>query len=127
MNQSCLHSLVTVVLCGFTLAAQNTVAEDKADKSKAKAQVTMKGTLKADGEKYTFVNDKDGKTWDVANPEELKGHEGHHVQVTGRVYADKDAINVMSVKMLKGGVEGGPPTGDNPPKRPPPLPPPPSK
>jgi hypothetical protein len=39
----------------------------------------------------------------VMNPEELKGHEGHHVQLSAHVYSDKDAIHVMSVKMLKGG------------------------
>jgi hypothetical protein len=37
------------------------------------------------------------------NPEELKGHEGHHVQLSAHVYADKNSIHVMSVKMLKGG------------------------
>jgi hypothetical protein len=37
----------------------------------------------------------------VVNPETLKGHEGHHVEVSAHVYADKDQIHVMSVKMLK--------------------------
>jgi hypothetical protein len=63
--------------------------------------MTLKGTIKADGDKYTFVNDKDGKSWDVMNPETLKGHEGHHVQLSAHVYADKGQIHVMSVKMLK--------------------------
>ena len=35
------------------------------------------------------------------NPETLKGHEGHHVEVSAHVYADKGQIHVMSVKMLK--------------------------
>lgn len=61
----------------------------------------LKGTVKADGDKLTFVSDKDMKSWDVMNPEALKGHEGHHVQVSAHVYADKNAIHVMSVKMLK--------------------------
>jgi hypothetical protein len=61
----------------------------------------LKGTVKADGDKLTFVSDKDKKSWDVANPEALKGHEGHHVEVSAHVYADKDQIHVMSVKMLK--------------------------
>jgi hypothetical protein len=65
--------------------------------------MTLKGTIKADGDKYTFVNDKDGKSWDVMNPKELKGHEGHHVQLSAHVYADKNAIHIMSVKMVKGG------------------------
>jgi hypothetical protein len=61
----------------------------------------IKGTVKADGDKLTFVSDKDQKSWDVANPEALKGHEGHHVEVSAHVYADKGQIHVMSVKMLK--------------------------
>jgi hypothetical protein len=61
----------------------------------------IKGTVKADGDKLTFVSDKDKKSWDVANPEALKGHEGHHVEVSAHVYADKGQIHVMSVKMVK--------------------------
>ena len=37
--------------------------------------------------------------------ETLKGHEGHHVQVSAHVYADKNSIHVMKVKMLKGSKE----------------------
>lgn len=70
-------------------------------KTAAKAPLkTLKGTVKADGDKITFVNDADQKSWDVVNPEKLKGHEGHHVQVSAHVYADKNSIHVMSVKML---------------------------
>jgi len=61
----------------------------------------IKGTVKADGDKLMFVSDKGMKAWDVMNPETLKGHEGHHVEVSAHVYADKNAIHVMSVKMLK--------------------------
>lgn len=71
------------------------------DKAAAAPLKTLKGTVKADGDKLTFVNDKDQKSWDVMNPETLKGHEGHHVQLSAHVYADKNAIHIMSVKMLK--------------------------
>lgn len=82
----------------------NSMSQTQADQTDAKAPLmTLKGTIKADGDKYTFVNDKDGKSWDVMNPEELKGHEGHHVQLSAHVYADKNAIHIMSVKMVKGG------------------------
>jgi hypothetical protein len=75
----------------------------KQTETDAKAPLmTLKGTVKADGDKYTFVNDKDGKSWEVMNPEELKGHEGHHVQLSAHVYADKSSIHIMSVKMAKG-------------------------
>jgi len=63
--------------------------------------MTIKGTVKQDGDKITFVNDADQKSWDVMNPETLKDHVGHHVQLSAHVYADKNSIHVMSVKMLK--------------------------
>lgn len=61
----------------------------------------IKGTVKVDGDKVTFVADKDKKSWDVVNPETLKDHDGHHVEVSAHVYADKGQIHVMSVKMLE--------------------------
>jgi hypothetical protein len=87
------------------------MSQAQADQASAKAPLmTLKGTVKADGDKYTFVNDKDGKSWDVMNPEELKGHEGHHVQLSAHVYADKNSIHIMSVKMVKGGSKSDEPT-----------------
>jgi hypothetical protein len=87
-----------------SMPQDNNMSQTQADQSAAKAPLmTLKGTVKADGDKYTFVNDKDGKSWDVMNPEELKGHEGHHVQLSAHVYSDKNSIHIMSVKMLKGG------------------------
>jgi len=73
----------------------------KTDKAAAAPLKNLKGTVKADGDKLSFVADKDSKSWDVMNPEALKGHEGHHVELSAHVYADKNAIHVMSVKMLK--------------------------
>jgi hypothetical protein len=84
------------------------VAQDMAqgmgttDKAAAAAPLkNIKGTIKADGDKVSFVADKDQKSWDIMNPEAVKGHEGHHVQLSAHVYADKNAIHVMSVTMLK--------------------------
>ena len=36
--------------------------------------VNIKGTVRADGNKITFVADDTGKAWDVVNPETLKSH-----------------------------------------------------
>src|SRR3954463_16113085 len=69
-----------------------------ADKAPLKS---IKGTIKADGDKVMFVADADQKSWDIMNPEAVKGHEGHHVEVSAHVYADKMAIHVMKVKMMK--------------------------
>jgi hypothetical protein len=44
------------------------------------------------------VTDSDQKILNVENPDALKGHEGHHVAVSGHVTGD--TIHVMSVKML---------------------------
>ena len=92
-----------------TFALQNaTMSPAQGDQMAPKAPLmTLKGTIKADGAKYSVVNDKDGKSWDVMNPEALKGHEGHHVQLSAHVYADKNAIHVMSVKMLKADAMSG--------------------
>jgi hypothetical protein len=97
--------LVIAMCVTFSMAA---VAQDMGkscdmgkDKAAAAPLKTLKGTVKAEGDKITFVNDADQKSWDVMNPEKLKGHEGHHVQVSAHVYADKNSIHVMSVKMLK--------------------------
>jgi membrane protein implicated in regulation of membrane protease activity len=63
--------------------------------------MNIKGTVKADGDKITFVADDGGKSWDVVNPETLKGHVGHHVELSAHVYKDKGQIHVMTVTMLK--------------------------
>src|SRR5216683_7586494 len=62
---------------------------------------TIQGTVKVDGEKVTFVADEDNKSWEVMNPDTLKPHAGHHVEVSENVNADKSQIHVMSVKMVK--------------------------
>jgi hypothetical protein len=95
----CLLALTFVM--SITAFAQDT--QSPSDKSAAAAPLkTLKGTVKVEDDKVTFVSDKDQKSWDVMNPDELKAHDGHHVQLSAHVYADKNSIHVMSVKMLKG-------------------------
>jgi len=95
--------LVVALSVIFTVAgfAQDMSKDSGMAKAAPAPLKNIKGTVKADGDKLTFVSDKDKKSWDVANPEALKGHEGHHVEVSAHVYADKGQIHVMSVKMLK--------------------------
>jgi pentapeptide MXKDX repeat protein len=80
-------------------SAQDTMQNDnmKADASKKAVQVT--GKISDDG--MTFVSDKDSKSWTIANPDAVKGHEGHHVTLTAHVYADKGQVHVVSLKMAK--------------------------
>ena len=63
----------------------------------AKAEECTKKCLAA-GAKMVGVTDKDQKVLTVDNPDALKGHEGHHVAVTGTV--EGDSIHVDSAKML---------------------------
>lgn len=62
----------------------------------------VKGTISQDGK--TLVGD-DGKSWTIANPDAVKGHEGHHVELKGSADASTNQIQVSSVKMLKGGAK----------------------
>jgi hypothetical protein len=98
---ACLLALTFMMSLSAFAQQDSTMAPS--DKMAAKAPLmNLKGTVKVDGDKASFVNEKDGKSWDVMNPEEVKAHDGHHVQLSAHVYADKSAIHVMSVKMLKG-------------------------
>jgi hypothetical protein len=74
---------------------QETTQEEKEPKL-----MDIRGTVKADGDKITFVADADQKAWDVVNPETLRDHVGHHVELSAHVYADKGQIHVMKVTML---------------------------
>ena len=96
---------VAVSVCAYsqdTMGNSSSTPASTTDKPMAKAPLkTLKGTVKQDGDKITFVNDKDNKSWDVMNPETLKDHVGHHVEVSAHVHSDTGAIHVMSVKMMK--------------------------
>jgi hypothetical protein len=63
----------------------------------AESEACTKKCLAA-GAKMVVVTDGDQKILAVENQDALKGHEGHHVAVTGTV--TKDSIKVGSVKML---------------------------
>jgi hypothetical protein len=52
----------------------------------------------AAGANVVVVTDGDQRVLTVDNPDALKGHEGHHVAVTGQITGDK--IHVDSMKML---------------------------
>ena len=93
-------ALALSILTGIAVAQYGTSTDTKSASSASAPLKDLKGTVQAEGDKVTFVSDKDNKSWEVVNPEALKGHEGHHVQVSAHVYADKNQIHVMSVKML---------------------------
>lgn len=59
---------------------------------------TIKGTISADGK--SFTPDKGKETWTLKNPEDVKGHEGHHVNLEAHVYKDTHELHVMKVTMV---------------------------
>jgi hypothetical protein len=82
---------------GDTVNGWVTDAKCGAKGANAGGEACTKKCLAA-GEKMVVVTDGDQKLLNVQNPDALKGHEGHHVAVTGHVSGD--SIHVMSVKML---------------------------
>ena len=84
---------------GKSATVKGWVSDDKCGAKGAndKAEACTKKCLAA-GEKVVIVTDKDQKVLMVDNPETLKGHEGHHIAVTGHM--GKDSIHVDSMKML---------------------------
>ncbi len=84
---------------GKSTTVNGWVVDDKcgAKGAHAGAEACTKKCLDA-GAKMVIVTDDDKKVIAVENPDALKGHEGHHVAVTGTM--GKDSIKVESTKML---------------------------
>jgi len=84
---------------GKSTTVNGWVVDDKcgAKGAHAGAEECTKKCLAA-GAKMVVVTDGDQKVLMVENPDALKGHEGHHVAVTGSVKGD--SIHVDSAKML---------------------------
>jgi hypothetical protein len=84
---------------GKSMTVNGWVSDSKcgAKGANAGAEACTKKCL-AQGAKMVIVTDKDQKVLTVDNPDALKGHEGHHIAVTGQVGAD--SIHVESAKML---------------------------
>lgn len=79
------------------------VTDEACAKSGDKAKMTDSACAKKcmeDG-KAAFVNDKDGSVWSITNPEAVKGHEGHHVTLSGHANAADKTFHVMSASMAK--------------------------
>ena len=83
-------------------------------KQSPSGKTSVKGTLSEDGK--TLVSDSDGKSWTVANPDAVKGHEGHHVELKGSADASTGQIQVTGVKMLKGAKTAAPKDSTQPPQ-----------
>src|SRR5258708_12926027 len=94
-------TLALAVILSMTAFAQYSSKEPTQKDQAAQAPLkSIDGTVKVDGDKITFVADKDQKSWAVENPEALKGHEGHLVQLKAHVDAANASIHAPEVKIL---------------------------
>jgi hypothetical protein len=90
---------LSVTTLGIPVLTQGKPQEATQDEKKPQL-MDIKGTVRSDNGKITFVADEGGKSWDVINPETLKDHVDHHVQLSAHVYPDKGQIHVMTVVMI---------------------------
>jgi hypothetical protein len=68
---SILALALSVATLGIPVLADGTSQETNQDDKKA-VLMNIKSTVKADGEKITFVADEGRRSWDAINPETLK-------------------------------------------------------
>ena len=90
---------LSVATLGIPVPAHGKPQQATQDEKKPEL-MDIKGTVRSNNGKITFVTDEGGKSWDVINPETLKDHVGHHVQLSAHVYPDKGQIHVMTVTMI---------------------------
>ena len=66
---------------GIVLAAQDSASPAPQNRQAEGTRLTtIMGTVRADGEKLTFVTDQ--RAWNVDNPQILRGHEGKSLPVS---------------------------------------------
>jgi hypothetical protein len=92
-------TLAAVMIPAVALAQDTTKPSPDQMKSGAMKAAHVMGKISDDGK--SFVSDKDGKTWAIDNPDAVKGHEGHHVDLKAQVDAAGGSVHVMSLKMAK--------------------------
>jgi hypothetical protein len=100
-----MKTLLWAILClCFALSVVPALSQDAPDQAPQKTQAAagagqtnIMGRVQEGGDKLRFVTDQ--RAWNVDNPETLKGHEGHYVHATARLYPDKDSMHITEVKM----------------------------
>ncbi|MFZ0285251.1 MAG: hypothetical protein WAL32_08465 [Terriglobales bacterium] len=103
MKKLCLAVSLLLFMVGLAVAANTTVNGYVSDsqcgvKGASTSHAACMQKCLSKGAKAVIVTDGDQKVLMVDNPDVLKGHEGHHVAVTGEVKGD--SIHIDSVKML---------------------------
>jgi hypothetical protein len=91
--------VLALLMYAVAVAQYGAQSPDNSKSSMSMKAVSITGTISDDGK--MFVNDKDGKSWTISNPDVVKGHEGHHVTLQAHLDADTNEIKVLSLKMAK--------------------------
>jgi hypothetical protein len=91
--------VLSVATLGVPVLVHGKPQDTHQDEKKA-AVSEIRGMVKADGDAITFVADAGGKFWGVTNPETLKDHVGHHVELSARLNAEKSQLEAMKVMMF---------------------------
>jgi hypothetical protein len=114
---------IALIVLAIAFMASVSVAKDKAPKppkaQKVSGYVTDAKCAKAGkagedhaacakkciegGEAAVLVGDKDKKILTIDNPDAIKGHEGHHVTITGVVTGDSIHVNTVAMAKAKKG------------------------
>jgi hypothetical protein len=97
MRKTAAILLALCLLGSFSLLAQDTAGQDDSKAGVSMKAMSVTGKISEDGK--SFVNDKDGKTYTIDNPDVVKGHEGHHVTLKAKVNSSTSEVNVVSLKM----------------------------
>lgn len=105
------------MFCSLAAIAQDQAASgsEKQDKKVAKAEkkeakasaknkaMSLTGWVKTEGDKTVFVNDKDKQTWDIANADVAKPHDGEHVKVKATLNEADKSLTVDKIKAMRKG------------------------
>jgi hypothetical protein len=102
-----------VITASLSLAAQEPASPAAGDKKVAKAEkkeakaaekgksISLTGWVKDQDGKTVFINDKDKQAWNISNMDAVKGHEGHHVKLTGKLNEGDHSVNVEKLSMMR--------------------------
>ena len=102
MKKAIFATIALAVICtaGAVAQDQNQDRHDQQATSHRVRKTTVKGYVRKDGDNYVVEDDKDKTRYRVQNTETIREHEGHHVQVNGRLHEDDRSLEVSKVKRL---------------------------
>jgi hypothetical protein len=80
------------------LASARMKESKAAEKGKS---MSLTGSFKEENGRTVFVNDKDKSSFDVVNPDAIKGHEGAHVKIKGKLNEADHSVSVEKVTMMR--------------------------